>query len=165
MFCDRCGTRLGEPQNFCPACGKGFATVPLMPTTGRIAGHVRLLGIFWIALSAFRLIPALVLLAISRPEAHVFPSDVPEFVPALLQVIGVALLAGGAFGVAAGWGLLQRRPWARMLAIVLGCVSLIDMPLGTALGTYTLWVLLPSKSEEEYRQIERAALASTCSGH
>jgi hypothetical protein len=36
-------------------------------------------------------------------------------------------------------------------------LNLIDMPFGTALGTYTLWVLLPRKSEEEYRQIARAA--------
>ena len=35
---------------------------------GRIGAHVRLLGIFWVALSAFRLIPALVLLFISQPE-------------------------------------------------------------------------------------------------
>ena len=60
-------------------------------------------------------------------------------------------------GIAAGWGLLQRQPWARMLAIVLGCISLFDMPFGTALGIYTLWVLLPAKSEEEYRQIAKAA--------
>lgn len=157
MFRDRCGTKLQESQNFCPSCGKGFTTVPLMPVQGRIAGHVRLLGIFWFALSAFRLIPALVLLVISSPDAHVFPPDVPEFVPILLRGIGLLLLTGGAVGIAAGWGLLQKRPWARMLAIVLGCVSLIDMPLGTALGIYTLWVLLPAKSEQEYRQIERAA--------
>ena len=157
MYCDRCGTQLQESQNFCPACGKAFAAAPPIPAAGRVAGHVRLLGIFWIALSAFRLIPAFVLLAISSPGAHIFPPDVPEFVPGLLQAIGVALLAGGCCGIAAGWGLLQRRPWARMLGIVLGCISLIDMPLGTALGIYTLWVLLPAKSEEEYRQMERVA--------
>jgi len=128
-----------------------------MPTQGRIAGHVRLLGIFWVALSAFRLIPALVLLIIVQPDLHIFPPDVPEFVPVLLRTIGLLLLAGGAAGIAAGWGLLQRQPWARMLAIVLGCISLFDMPFGTALGIYTLWVLLPAKSEEEYRRIAQAA--------
>jgi uncharacterized membrane protein (DUF2068 family) len=87
----------------------------------------------------------------------VFSPDVPDFVPTLLQVIGVALLAAGVVGIGIGWGLIQRLSWARMLAIVLGCLSLLDMPFGTALGVYTLWVLLPAKSEEEYRQIERAA--------
>jgi hypothetical protein len=31
------------------------------------------------------------------------------------------------------------------------------MPFGTALGAYTLWVLLPAQSEQEYEQISRAA--------
>lgn len=157
MFCDRCGTQLREGQNFCPKCGKAFAAVPMMPVQGRIAGHVRLLGIFWIALSAFRLIPAVVLLFISQPDVHLFPPDVPDFVPVLMRSIGWLLLASGAAGLAAGWGLLQRQPWARMLAIVLGCLSLIDMPFGLALGIYSLWVLLPAKSEEEYRQIAQTA--------
>ena len=50
MFCDRCGTRLSDPANFCPTCGKTARTTPLMPVQSRIAGHVRLLGIFWLAL-------------------------------------------------------------------------------------------------------------------
>jgi hypothetical protein len=157
MFCDRCGTEVRQGQNFCSSCGKVFGAVPMMPSSGRIAGHVRLLGIFWIGLSAFRLIPAAVLLFISSPSVHVFSPDVPDFVPTLLQVIGVALLAAGVVGIGIGWGLIQRLSWARMLAIVLGCLSLLDMPFGTALGVYTLWVLLPAKSEEEYRQMERAA--------
>lgn len=157
MFCDRCGAEVREGQHVCSSCGKGFTTVPLMPRSGRIAGHIRLLGILWIALSAFRLIPALVLLFIANPGLHVFPPDVPDFVPTLLQVIGVGLLVAAGIGILTGWGLLERSPWARMLAIVLGCVSLLDMPFGTALGVYTLWVLLPAKSEEEYRQRELAA--------
>jgi len=156
MFCDRCGIELLAGQAFCTRCGKPFGQ-PLMPVQGRIAGHVRLLGIFWLALSAFRLIPALFLLLISQPEVHIFPPDVPDFVPVLLRAIGFALLVGGAAGIATGWGLLQRATWARMLAIVLGCVSLVDMPFGTAIGIYSLWVLLPAASEEEYRRMSQVA--------
>jgi hypothetical protein len=43
-----------------------------------------------------------------------------------------------------------------MLAIVLGCIALVHIPFGTALGIYTLWVLLPAESEEEYRRTARA---------
>jgi hypothetical protein len=156
MYCDRCGTQLPEGTNFCPKCGRAFAAVPMMPKQGRISGHIRLLGILWVALSAFRLIPSLVLFTIVQPGLHVFPPDVPEFVPVLLHTIAFALLISGAAGIAAGWGLLQRQPWARILAIVLGCVGLIDMPFGTALGIYTLWVLLPAASEQEYRQMATA---------
>jgi hypothetical protein len=45
-----------------------------------------------------------------------------------------------------------------MLAIVLACFSLLDMPFGTALGIYTLVVLLPAGSEEEYRRMARATM-------
>ena len=157
MFCDRCGTALQEFQRFCPKCGKGVGAVPLMPVESRIAGHVRLLGIFWLAISAFRLLPGLALVSIFRYGFPFYTSGVPGFVHGLMRGLGGLLLAGAVLGIVAGWGLLERQPWARMLAIVLGCFSLLDMPFGTALGIYTLWVLLPARSEEEYRQIARAA--------
>ena len=157
MFCDRCGTALQEFQRFCPKCGKGVGAVPLMPVESRIAGHVRLLGIFWLAISAFRLLPGLALVSIFRYGFPFYTSGVPGFVHGLMRGLGGLLLAGAVIGIVAGWGLLERQPWARTLAIVLGCFSLLDMPFGTALGIYTLWVLLPARSEEEYRQIARAA--------
>lgn len=158
MFCDRCGTRLADTASFCPSCGKALRVVPMMPSQGRIGGHIRLLGILWLALSAFRLLPGLFLVSMFRHGGVSFlPPDVPLFVHGILRLVGGALLVSGVIGIIAGWGLLERQPWARTLSIVLGCFNLIDMPFGTALGVYTLWVLLPAKSEEEYRQIARAA--------
>ena len=52
----------------------------------------------------------------------------------IISAVAVAIIAGSAIGVIAGWGLLQRAPWARMLAIILGILNLIQMPFGTALG-------------------------------
>ena len=128
-----------------------------MPVQSRIGGHVRLLGIFWLAYSAFHLLPGLVLTSVVR---HGFPfmgPDVPMFVPGLLRTMGGLFLAGGVLGIVTGWGLLERQSWARTLAIVLGCFNLLSMPFGTALGIYTLWVLLPAQSEAEYKKIARAA--------
>ena len=153
MFCDACGTKLEEYQRFCSSCGKAAGVVPLMPVKSRLAGHIRMLGIFWLAISAFRLIPGLALTMIFGAGSRFLPPDVPGFVPGLLQMVGAFFLGGGVVGIITGWGLLERQSWARMLAIILGAFSLLDMPFGTALGIYTLWVLLPSKSEEEYRQI------------
>ena len=48
----------------------------------------------------------------------------------------VLILGPAALGILAGWSLLNRQTWARMLHAV---------------------VLLPAKSEEEYRQIAKAA--------
>src|SRR5438067_9815292 len=151
MFCDRCGTKLAEGQRFCPSCGKPAGAVPLMPVQGRIAGHVRLLGILWLASAAVHLIPGLFLLTFFRPGG-ILPPEAPPFVNGLLHMVGIFLLGTAVLGLMAGWGLLERQPWARMLAIVLGIFNLLHVPFGTALGIYTLWVLLPAQSEEEYRQ-------------
>jgi len=126
-----------------------------MPRQGRIAGHVRLLGILWLAISAFRLIPGLFLMAFA--SSRLLPDEVPSFVHALLPAIGMVFLILAAIGIAAGWGLLARQSWARMLTIIFGAFSLVDIPFGTALGIYTLWVLLPAESEREYQTMSQAA--------
>jgi hypothetical protein len=129
----------------------------MMPSKGRIAGHVRLLGILWLANAALHIIPGLFLLNMFQPGMGLFPPDAPPFVPVLLRGIGLFLTGGAVLALLAGWGLLDRQPWARTLAIVMGCFNLLSAPFGTALGIYTLWVLLPAQSEEEYRQMARVA--------
>ena len=55
--------------------------------------------------------------------------------------------------------MLQREPWARTVALVLGFLSLFNIPFGTAIGVYTLWVLLPSQAEGEYEAMVAARAA------
>ncbi len=49
-------------------------------------------------------------------------------------------------GIIAGIGLLKMKSWARVLAIIVACLNLLHIPFGTALGIYTLWVLLNDES-------------------
>jgi len=50
----------------------------------------------------------------------------------------------------AGFSLLKRKPWGRILAIIFAVFALFKFPFGTALGIYTLWVLAPNTSAMEY---------------
>ena len=79
------------------------------------------------------------------------PPDVPSFVPHLIRLVGLLSLGAAVLGGVIGWGLLTWQPWARLAAIVFGCISLVEVPFGTALGIYTLWALLPERSGREYR--------------
>jgi hypothetical protein len=54
-------------------------------------------------------------------------------------------------GMLAGIGLLKMRPWARIVAIIVGVLHILSFPLGTALGVYTLWVLLNAETETLFR--------------
>jgi len=86
------------------------------------------------------------------------PPDVPAgFLHALFAAIGTLVLLKAACGFFAGWGLLRREPWARMLTIVLSFLALFNIPFGTALGIYGLWVLSPAESEREYELATRSA--------
>jgi hypothetical protein len=55
--------------------------------------------------------------------------------------VGLLLTIVALPGLAAGYGLLTRKTWARPLAIVVGILSLPNVPLGTIVGLYTFWVL------------------------
>ena len=60
-------------------------------------------------------------------------------------------------GLAAGFGLLGRRPWARLLAVIMAFLFMLEIPYGTLLGIYTLWVLLSAEREEEYKRMVSGA--------
>ena len=78
------------------------------------------------------------------------------FAPLLssLAVFIVVLTSIGAvLDLVVGYSLLTRKPWGRILAIVIAILALIRIPFGTALGIYTLWVLAPSTSAVEYEAI------------
>jgi hypothetical protein len=154
MYCDGCGATIEGRQKFCSKCGRPIATVASMSAGNRIAGNLKLVAVLWMVLSVITcLIPGLFLILSADVAANFFPPDVPAFVLPLLHGVGIFLLCCAAIGLLAGWGLLEGQPWARMLAIVLSFLNLLHIPFGTALGIYTLWVLLPAQSEAEYRQL------------
>ena len=61
--------------------------------------------------------------------------------------LGIIAIVWGVAHVLVGIPLRQRKSWARVVALLLGSVDLLLLPYGTALGLYTLWVLLNEKSK------------------
>lgn len=51
-------------------------------------------------------------------------------------------------GMLAGGGLLKRKEWGRILALVVGFLALATFPVGTAIGLYTFWVLLQASATD-----------------
>jgi hypothetical protein len=111
------------------------------------------------ALGALFAIPAAILLLLGnsgRIMAHFGEPFSGQFGPLLMYAIGGSLLIVAAGGICVGMGLMQQQPWARVAAIILGVLALFHPPLGTALGIYTLWVLLADEHGEEYRYLARS---------
>ncbi len=156
MFCNGCGNTIEAGRRFCSYCGKEFLgpSEMLQASCGRVYAHVRLLSIFWLAYSALNVLAAFGMFIVANtiflhaPASG--PSWTPGFMHAILGILSVFILVKAALGFAVGWGLMNHAPWARILALILAFVSLFNIPLGTALGIYTLWVLLPADSERQY---------------
>ena len=170
MYCSNCGASIIPGQNFCSKCGQQFVTaapppVPEPPVEtrpapvsygqSRVEKHVRILAILWLVVSVVRLVAAFGLWFGSGFAMHFIPFPMRALFWPVAGVIGVFLFATSVAGFLAGWGLLNYRSWARMLTLVLGVIALIHFPFGTALGIYTLWVLLPRESEQEYQRMAR----------
>jgi hypothetical protein len=154
MYCDGCGASIAGTQKFCSKCGKPIAALASAPAGNRVVANLKLVAILWMVLSVVSvLIPGLFLVLAADLIAPYLPPEAPGFIIPLLHGIGILLLCCAAIGLLAGWGLLEGQPWARMLVIVLAFLNLLHVPFGTALGIYTLWVLLPAQSEAEYRQL------------
>jgi hypothetical protein len=162
MFCDACGAALQPGQAYCTRCSKQVIG-PVVEGSGRVARHTHLLGILWIAYSAISGIGGIVLMIVARTVFGPFGlprmpgGGPPMFIRPLLSAIAVVLLCKAAVGIAAGLGLLQRQDWGRILAIVVGAVSLINVPFGTAIGVYTLWVLVSPGADKEYEALARGS--------
>jgi hypothetical protein len=163
MYCDQCGAQLQSGDPRCGRCGKTVLS-PIALRRSRVRNHIRLLGIFWMAYSAMHLVAGVIVIAI----AHIFfghlihipngpPPEVTVWLQPLISFFGYLILAKAAAGFFAGWGLLQRAEWARIVALVVGFVALLNVPIGTVLGIYTLWVLLPRESDDEYKAWAQAA--------
>jgi hypothetical protein len=163
MFCDQCGAQLQPAQQSCARCGK-----PVVGTVAyrrnRVQEHVRLVGILWMAYSALLVLGGVAVWIV----AHTIfggafhppggpPPEVTAWLRPLLTFVSGMILVKAAAGFIAGWGLIQREPWARIVALIVGFLSLFNVPLGTAIGIYTLWVLLPAQSDDEYQALAKVA--------
>jgi hypothetical protein len=63
------------------------------------------------------------------------------------------MLVRSALALLAGWGLMERTQWGRVVAIVAAFFSLIRIPIGTALGIWTLVTLLGYRNTTLYDQL------------
>ena len=117
--------------------------------------HVKVLGVLFIVLSALGVLTALGVLAIFGGAAGIVGAAAEGEDAALaIPIIGLTgtfvtafLLAISLPGLITGFGLLSFKPWARILGIVLSALNLVNIPFGTIMGVYGLWVLLSKDSE------------------
>lgn len=111
--------------------------------------HVTAVGTLFIAFGAQGVFLALVIFA-AIAGGGLISGDADAI--RITSVVGVSiaapfLLLEGA-KVVGGIALLRRRPWARIMVLILSFLSLIMFPIGTAYGVYAIWVLMKDETAQ-----------------
>ncbi len=170
MYCSGCGQALEQGQTFCSRCGRPIPVAPPVPglqfQLAAYAGKLRTLSVVWFIYAGL----TLVLSFMGMAFAHAFfynhfgpwphapwmngPFRPEWFGPAFLQFVWVFVALRAALLFAAGWGLRERAPWGRVVAIVAAFLSLLKFPLGTALGIWTLVTLMGYRNQTLYEQLQ-----------
>jgi hypothetical protein len=106
--------------------------------------HVKIVGWVWIANGLLSILMLIIGLAVIN-----WPGVILGAQDSLLASLGALcfFLPGIVAYIAAGYGLLQYKSWARILAIILAILNLILFPIGTLIGIYTLWVMLKDETK------------------
>ena len=115
--------------------------------------HIKNLGMLHIVYGFFFILSTQFIAAIAMRTGNLLGllhgpayshSDIHSRGYEILNFIGyhatLSLFVLGLAGIIAGCALLSRKNWARITVMVLGIIALLNIPFGTALGIYTLWV-------------------------
>jgi F0F1-type ATP synthase membrane subunit a len=94
------------------------------------------LSIFGIIIGAFIFIILTAIGFASRDE------DALAILAAIGTIVSIFLFVLSVPGIIGGIGLLKRKEWARILILIVSAIDLINIPIGTALGVYSIWVLV-----------------------
>ena len=73
-------------------------------------------------------------------------SDAMRITSIIGESIGIFLFILALPGFICGYGLLTKKSWSRIFGIVLSCLSLLNIPFGTAIGIYGLWILFKDET-------------------
>jgi len=117
--------------------------------------HVTLVGALHIGYGAFQILGALVAFMfivgggllgglISKEESVI---GITFFIGATVA-LWVTLVSLP--GIVGGIGVLKHKPWARYLVLVVSVLILLNVPLGTGIGAYSMWALAQDDSAKPF---------------
>lgn len=117
--------------------------------------HIKILGVLNIVWGAIGALGGIVILMIFGGAYGIVETVVGHDPDAFIALPIIAII-GGAISILLlllsipaiiiGIGLVMLKSWARILAIIISALHLLNFPIGTALGIYGLWVLLSQES-------------------
>ena len=125
--------------------------------TSRPDGITLLSALFWV-LALLAIIGGLIMMVTSNAiielieeEGKDVPHEVIDLLDSLFIGISIIIIIIGVLYIIAGWGLWTMKSWARLVAIILAIISVLNFPIGTILGIIILWYLFKPEIKEAFQ--------------
>ena len=118
-----------------------------IPMQRDMAKHVTIVAAIQIGWNILGLVFGVFLfLLLGWASTHVHDPEVYFILPLIAITLGGLIIVTSILGIIGGLGLLKYKNWARILILILSAMDLLNIPLGTAIGIYSFWVLLQSET-------------------
>jgi len=120
----------------------------------RMKKHVTVVGALQIGFSILWLIGAIVIFFVFNFARGFVEND--DVAGTVLKVMGIVLpvFLGtiATLGLVGGIALLSYKSWARILTIVVSALGCFNIPIGTLIGVYSIWVLMQDETVKLFQQ-------------
>jgi len=105
--------------------------------------HLTIVAALQVGFSLLGILAAIIVYSVLHSVMHI--ADDPEAARVLTIVarwVSLFLLLISVPGLIGGIGLFMKKSWARILVLIISVLDLLNIPIGTAVAVYTIWVLV-----------------------
>ena len=118
--------------------------------------HVSFVGALHIGFGILGLLGALAIyisfnFAFNFVEHDPIAQKILSFTGGALSLI---IIFFSSLGIIGGAGLFSYKPWARILVMIVSAINCLNVPIGTAKGVYSIWVLMQPDTIELFESTQ-----------
>ncbi|MBL7967968.1 MAG: hypothetical protein JNK09_13280 [Prolixibacteraceae bacterium] len=116
--------------------------------------HINIVAALQIGLSIFNLLIAFLIFTVLKlVGGFVDDATASNVLSIVADALAVVFIVISIPGILAGMGLYKRKEWARILTLVLSVIEIFSFPFGTAIGIYSIWVLIQPETIAEFNKV------------
>jgi hypothetical protein len=112
--------------------------------------HVSFVGAIHVGFGILGLLGALtVFIIFNFAQGFVVEEPLAEEILSFLGgTLSILIMFFASLGIIGGIGLFSYKPWARILVMIVSAINCLNIPIGTAKGVYSIWVLMQKETVE-----------------
>ncbi len=120
---------------------------------GRMEKHITAVGALHIGMGILGVIIGRAVFAILSTTALISRDAEAYFVLTTIGTIAIIFtLVVSIPGIIGGIALFKHKNWGRILILIISALDLLNLPFGTALGVYSIWVLVQDETAKMFTE-------------